>query len=41
MIDGPKGPQSLGSIIAEMQASGTPQVLIDRWLQGLDRLKIG
>jgi len=23
-----------GAVIAEMQASGTPQTLIDRWLQG-------
>jgi hypothetical protein len=27
--------QSVGSIVAEMQRDGTPQVLIDRWLQGL------
>ena len=32
-----KGFQTVGQIVAEMQAEGTAQVLIDRWLQGLER----
>jgi hypothetical protein len=34
-IMGPNGWESVGSIIAQMQADGTPQRIIDRWLQGL------
>lgn len=31
-----KGFQTVGQIVADMQADGTAQVLIDRWLQGLE-----
>lgn len=30
------GFQTVGQIVAEMQADGTAQILIDRWLQGLE-----
>lgn len=33
------GLESVGAIVARMQADGTPQILIDRWLQGLERGK--
>lgn len=28
--------QTVAEIVAEMQANGTRQILIDRWLQGLE-----
>jgi hypothetical protein len=36
-ILGPNGWQSVAAIVAAMQAAGVPQVMIDRWLQGLGR----
>ena len=30
------GYQSVGAIVAQMQADGTKQIYIDRWLQGLE-----
>ena len=33
----PQGWQTVAAIVAEMQTAGTPQRIIDRWLQGLER----